>query len=849
MASSDCRLAAHIAVLLLVVSGAFLTAAWPAEDTSISLVRNGGSPYRIVLGPSASPSEKHAAQELQSHFKACTGIELPIVENPEDLASPMIVLGCGPIARKLGVDPKPEDLGEQGCRLRVVPPHVVIAGTSATGTLYGVYDFLEEVLGVRWYAPGVTKTPEVKDLSVAPLDKVVKPAFAWRSLECSWGKDEDCRARMRDNAGKGGADNPTGIQYAFDGMAHSYFNYVNPGEFFATHPEYFSEIGGVRQEVETQLCLTNPDVLQIVTERMLKRMAGNPGLRQFNFSQRDWYNGCECARCTEINKKYGTRGGTQFWFVNQLAERTAKVHPGKLIGTLAYMYTEEPPKGLKMHPNVAVWLCHMYPSCDSHPIATCPLNAEYKRRAIEWSKICPHVYVWHYMVDFAHLYAPFPNFDAMAADMRFYRGIGVEGIYLQGGRQNGGEFHLLRPYYGAKLLWYPDLDAGAVMRDFLQGYYAGAWEPIYKYIRLLQDKVEKDNIHMHLYTNPAQGYLPDDLLAQADDLFNQAEAAVKNNEEVLERVRVARMPLTYARIFPRNGYELRNNQLVFKGPFASLPDTQAFIDRMERHDFDVIREMGGDPKQLLMLAIALATPMLAVPVQNDFLSVDVVPFLGGRALRIVDKRSGQCITAYDTRPNLFYPFCGGEETRLGSLFDLDMSGFMGQYAIASYNPNEVTVQAKTAGGITVLRTISLAPDKPVLTVKVEARNNADKPREVRLRSHLELDLGGLSKTRVRFASRAGGNVNKDTQPIVAGMREGERYLDQNAPKGSWTFTGTKGLEVTQTFDDAAVEFTWLYAYPDYLNELEAELWAKEVTIAPGETASFSHSIDVQPMPK
>jgi len=81
------------------------------------------------------------------------------------------------------------------------------------------------------------------------------------------------------------------------------------------------------------------------------------------------------------------------------------------------------------------------------------------------------------------------------------------------------------------------------------------------------------------------------------------------------------------------------------------------------------------------------------------------------------------------------------------------------------------------------------------------------------------------------------------------MREGERCLDQNAPKGSWTFTGTKGLEVTQTFDDAAVEFTWLYAYPDYLNELEAELWAKEVTIAPGETASFSHSIEVQPMPK
>jgi hypothetical protein len=849
MTPSGLRIVSHSLALVFATTGLLSMACWSAEERGIALVRKAESPYRIVLEPTASPSERRAAEELQSHFKACTGVQLPIVEDPKDVTSPMIVLGCGSIARKLGVDPKPEELGEQGYRMRTVSPHVVIAGTGAAGTLYGVYDFLEGALGVRWYAPGVSRTPEVKDLALPTLDKVVKPAFAWRNIECSWDGGGPYRARMRNNSGGGGADNPEGIQYAFDRMAHSYFSYVSPGEFFATHPEYFSEIGGVRREVETQLCLTNPDVLEIVAERMLKRIADSPGMRQYNFSQMDWYNYCQCPRCTEINGKYGTRGGTQFWFVNQLAERIAKVHPDKLIGTLAYMYTEEPPKGLKMQPNVAVWLCHMYPSCDSHPIATCPLNAEYRRRAVEWSKICSHVYVWHYMVDFAHLYAPFPNFDAMAADMRFYRDVGVEGIFLQGGRQAGGEFYLLRPYYGAKLLWNPDQDADTVMRDFLQGYYAGVWEPIYRYIRLLQDKVEKENIHMHLYTNPAQGYLPDDLLVQADDLFNQAESAVEDNEEVLERVRVARMPLTYARLFPRNGYVLRNSQLVFQGPFASLPETQAFIDRMKKHGFDVIRESGGDPKQLLMLSVAFSMPSPTVSIQNDHLSVDVVPLLGGRALRIVDKRSGQCITAYDTRRNLFYPFCGGEETRLGSALNENWSGFMEQYSVTGYKQNEVTVQAKTAGGITLRRKLSLAPDIPLMEVTIEAKNDADKPRHVIMRSHLELELGDLPKTRVRFVSRAGENVSKDMQSIIAGMREGEHYLDKNAPQGAWTFTGTKGLEVTQTFDDAAVDFTWLYAYPDYLNELELEVWKKSATLAPGETASFSHSIEIRAMPK
>jgi hypothetical protein len=61
---------------------------------------------------------------------------------------------------------------------------------------------------------------------------------------------------------------------------------------------------------------------------------------------------------------------------------------------------------------------------------------------------------------------------------------------------------------------------------------------------MLHDKVENEDIHMHLYTNPAQGYLPDGLIRTAGALFDQAEDAVMNDAELLERVRVARMPLT-----------------------------------------------------------------------------------------------------------------------------------------------------------------------------------------------------------------------------------------------------------------------------------------------------------------
>ncbi|MFA6243518.1 MAG: DUF4838 domain-containing protein, partial [Candidatus Hydrogenedentales bacterium] len=731
------------------------------------LVENGVSAYRLILASTASPSEKKAAEELQAQFQRSTGALLPIETSDTVGDVPAIVLGCGSAAKALGVDPSPESLGEQGYVLKTVAPHVVIAGTPVAGTLYGAYDFLERALGVRWFAPGVTREEPHPTVALPTYDELAKPAFLWRYTDSAFpGADEAFNTRLRGNNGSGGADNPFGTQYSFHGICHSSLGFIPTAEFFATHPEYFSEIGGKRIAFETQLCLTNPEVLDIVTERMLQRMKDSPQSRQYNFSQEDYYNYCECAKCTEINEKYKTFGGTQFWFVNQIAERTSKVYPDKLIGTLAYTYTEEPPLDMVMHPNVAVWLCHMYPCCDSHPIATCPLNADFKGRAEAWSKICSHLYMWHYIVDFAHYYNPFPNFRSMVADMRFYKGIGVEGVFLEGmpSGGGGGEFSVLRPYYGMKLIWNPDQDPQAIIDEFLESYYGAAADPIARYIALINDKVEKDNVHIHLYVNPAQGHFPDDILAKADALFNEAEAAVAQDPELLERVKVARMPLTYARVFPRNGYRietgqpdangLRQDTLIFNEPLAKMPEVQEFIQRTKTHGFQVIREWGGDPGQIALWPMIFGTPMSIPVIENEQLAVDVVPVLGGRALTITDKKSGQCVTAFNVAKNLFFPFSGGEEPRIGGLFAAHMIGNMLPFAVGERTSSAITLTAN-GGGFDIVRKMSLAADAPVLTVETTVTNATDKPLEARMRSHVDLDLGPIAQSTVAFTARGG----------------------------------------------------------------------------------------------
>ncbi len=76
------------------VSATGETTAAPAPAAEpIVLCESGESPYRIVISTSANQYEKNAAELVQKHFEARTGIRLPIVTDDEERIDTEIVVG------------------------------------------------------------------------------------------------------------------------------------------------------------------------------------------------------------------------------------------------------------------------------------------------------------------------------------------------------------------------------------------------------------------------------------------------------------------------------------------------------------------------------------------------------------------------------------------------------------------------------------------------------------------------------------------------------------------------------------------------------------------------------------
>ncbi|MBQ7650520.1 MAG: DUF4838 domain-containing protein [Victivallales bacterium] len=526
-----------------------------SECYALDIAVRGSEPkYTVVVAKDAHPAYKSAAKEFCDFVEQMTSVRLPVVDDAGVLPSAAVLIGPNRHSQSLLKEKYALDgMDEDSFLLKAVGPHVVVLGKRRGGQ-YGVYELLERFGGCRWYASWHSVIPKAERFAVpSDLDDFQKPAFMMR--EPFWfdmfRTMQAVRNKCNGNAMKLTEANGGKVNFGGAYFVHTFGILVPVKKYWDNHPEYFSEIDGKRLKDRTQLCLSNPDVLKIVTNGVLGWIKSNPTATIFSVSQNDFYNPCQCAGCKALKGKYGTESGVMIWFVNQVAEAVEKEYPNVLIETLAYQYTREPPKNIKPRHNVLPRLCTIELDF-AHSIteSNCPQNIRFREEIGAWAAISKQLFVWDYVTDFRHYLAPFPNFYALQGNVQFFRDNHVIGVMEQGAYQGDhADFAELKGWILAKLLWNPDADVMVLLDDFTKGYYGAGAPYVRQYFDELHERVKDPNLKLSIGERIERAsYLDDQFLIHAQELWEKAVDAVKDDPACLYNVRKGAMTVYYAQL-------------------------------------------------------------------------------------------------------------------------------------------------------------------------------------------------------------------------------------------------------------------------------------------------------------
>ena len=525
----------------------FVMAGSLAARGDFAIASGGKASCVIVQQPGATLAESNAVRELAETLGKITGAAFKIQEAGDGkVPEQAIIVGPGGAAGAVFPEVELGKFGSEELVMRVKGGRLLLAGGRPRGTIYAVYRFLQEQCGVRWWAPWATTIPHRADLSVPELEVRSGPAFEYRAPFWWAGFDPQWKTHNGANGESQPIPEALGGCIKYKGFAHTFYALVPPDKYFGPHPEWYSLINGKRTHENAQLCLSNPELRDFVVGRVKEWLRESPDAKIISVTQNDCAGACQCPNCKAIDDAEGSPSGSMLTFVNYIAEKIEPEFPDVAVDTFAYQYTRHPPKTIHPRPNVIVRLCSI--ECNFREPLNDPSNASFLADLTTWSKICHRLYVWDYVTDFANYVLPHPNWFVLGPNLRLFKDYGVKGVFEEGAYAGPGEeMAEMRSWVLAQLLWNPQQDDRALIKEFLRGYYGErAGDLIERYLELMHD-ASKGYV-LRCYTGASPPHLRFKTLSEAERLWEQAEeaAAKEADPEVLIRVRQGHLPVRNA---------------------------------------------------------------------------------------------------------------------------------------------------------------------------------------------------------------------------------------------------------------------------------------------------------------
>lgn len=495
-----------------------------------NLAENGISDYKIAISSEATAAEKNAANELRSYTMRVTGANMEIVTDNESLQLGQKYISVGGTALFEASQIDVSDLNIDGFRIKTVEDTVIIKGERDRGTLYGVYDFLEKVLGVKFLTAIYEHIPKTATVPLYAMDIVQIPDFMSRGhFVTETSNDLTFGAKMRTvtptNPKQSSRTEYVGGAFFQDFLynAHSYVNLLPYATYYRKHPEWYTTTGS--DPSRWQLVLSNGlnddgtikkdmgvdedgienNLILEMVKNIKRDILANPTVKYVYISQNDYAEAYSdnpnCIRQRSIfgNVKDGTNAGHSahnIVFVNAIAREIKSWLPQSGIEhdinfiTLAYHYNLAAPviktdNGYEASNPLAIPRDDVYimfaplsgsynePIFDDSPSSG---NSDIASHLNGWRGITDRFFFYDYTINFREYLLWYPNTSILSENARFYKEMGVKGVTSNGPLIGSPNFYQsnLNTYILSKLHWNVDRDVNALIHEFNRYYFGEA---------------------------------------------------------------------------------------------------------------------------------------------------------------------------------------------------------------------------------------------------------------------------------------------------------------------------------------------------------------------------------------
>jgi hypothetical protein len=340
-------------------------------------------------------------------------------------------------------------------------------------------------LGCRWFFPGKTWEVVPRQQTVSgSWDERQTPSFALqRKIWYGFGASPQCASDLRNWERHNRMGGPISIS-----IGHTWHG-LNPARDFASHPDWFAEVGGQRKP--SKPCYSHPDVVRRATEYALEQAAR--GVRMISMTPPDGLGFCECEKCMAVcrggkpYKELGTTfarrpdgvlinvtSETLFAFINKVAAAVAAKYPQTLVGCYAYSAYSHPPS-FKLHPNVFLQTTTAFRRT---PLSLAAQLETFQKLGIQ-SGVRGYFSVYQWDWDYPVVAKGDLALTRLADDLRFYQRNNVQSVNGESSCNWGPRG--LGYYVASRLLWDVRTDPHAVIGDFYDKAFGPAALPMERY--------------------------------------------------------------------------------------------------------------------------------------------------------------------------------------------------------------------------------------------------------------------------------------------------------------------------------------------------------------------------------